>query len=123
MQQLYACISWWNGHPSHPSVLAWSRETHESRLRSDQFVGGIITSLLNNNNVTFLDLDTTPPNNTVFLKPVFDYDVTYTVQSPTHLQVFRDATVEDLFPGRATFGCPINTTTNLRDAAHRVLAF
>jgi hypothetical protein len=119
MQQLYACISWWNGHPSHPSVLAWSSKTHESRLRSDQFVGGIITSLLNNNNVTFLDLDTIRlPNNTVFLKPIVErYGVAYTVQSPTHLQVFRDATVEDLFPGRATVGCPMNTTTNLGDAA------
>jgi hypothetical protein len=115
MQQLYACISWWNGHPSHPSVLAWSSKTFESILRSDRFVGGIITSLLNNNNLTILDLDTTPPpNNTVFVKA---RGADYTVQSPTHLQVFRDATVQDLFPGRATFGCPMNTTTSLGDAA------
>jgi hypothetical protein len=40
----------------------------------------------------------------------------YIVESPTHLHVFRDATVQDLFPGRATFGCPINTTTSLGDA-------
>jgi hypothetical protein len=113
MQQLYACISWWNGHPSHPSVLALSSKTHESNLRSDQFVGGIITSLLNNNNMTFLDLDTTPtPNKTVSPKKRGGY----TVQSAKHLQIFRDATVQDLFPGRATFGCPMNPTTNLGDA-------
>jgi hypothetical protein len=77
-------------------------------------VGRIITSLLNNNNLTILNLDTTPPpNKTVFVKTDGAH---YTVQSPTHLQVFRDATVQDLFPGRAMFGCPINTTS-LGDAA------
>ena len=33
MQQLYSCISWWNGHSSHPSVLAWSSKTHAELLR------------------------------------------------------------------------------------------
>jgi hypothetical protein len=122
MEQLYACISWWNGHPSHPSVLAWSKKMHESILRSNRFVGGIITSLLNNNNLTILNLDTTPPpnKNMVFVKAgktVWAGGAAYTVQSPTHLQVFRDTTVQDLFPGRETFGCPMNATTSLGDAA------
>jgi hypothetical protein len=61
MQHLYSCISWWNGHPSHPSVLAWSSKTHGKQLRSDRFVGGRIKSLVNNNNVTFLEtLDQLP---------------------------------------------------------------
>jgi hypothetical protein len=115
MQQLYSCISWWNGHPSHPSVLAWSSKTHGKRLRSDRFVGGIIKSLVNNYNVTFLDLDTRPaPNNTVSPTPS---PAAYTAQSPTHLNVFRDATVQDLFPGRATCGCPTNTTTTRENVA------
>jgi hypothetical protein len=138
MQQLYACISFWNGHPSHPSVLAWSSKNHSRPLRSDKFVSGIITSLVNNNNVTFLNLDTTPaPNNTVSPKPhsdiFFGYNVQsptqlqvfrdvfgYNVQSPTHLQVFRDATVQDLFPGRITSGCPANTTTLGEAASPRI---
>jgi hypothetical protein len=86
-------------------------------------VGGIITSLLNNNNLTFLDLDTPPPlNNTtpppkkkVFVKA---QGAVCTVQSPTHLQVFRDATVQNFFPGRVTSACPMNTAiASLRDAA------
>jgi hypothetical protein len=119
MQQLYACISWWNGHLAQQSVLAWSSKTHESMLRSNNFVGGIITFLLNNNNVTFLDLDTRPrPKNMTFLQnPVGGGAGGYFVESPTYLQVFRDATVQDLFPGRATFGCPMNSTTSLGDTA------
>jgi hypothetical protein len=118
MQQLYSCISWWNGHPSHPSVLAWSSKVHEEQLRSDRFVGGIIKSLANNHNVTFLDLDTRPaPNNTVSLKPSSVSNFGYIVQSPTHLHEFRDATVQDLFPGRVRLGCPTNTTTNRGDSA------
>jgi hypothetical protein len=114
MQQLYSCISWWNGHPSHPSVLAWSSKKHGKQLRSDRFVGGIIKSLVNNKNVTFLDLDTRPaPNNTVSKKPSSVPFLGYTVKSPTHLRAFRDATVQDLFPGRVTPGCPTKNTTNL----------
>jgi hypothetical protein len=115
MQQLYACISWWNGHPSQPSVLAWSRTEQETKLRSKRFVAGIITSLVNNNNLTFLDLDTTPrPENTVFAQGMDGY----VVESPTHLQVFGDATVQDLFPGRARTGCVMTaSTTSLGDLA------
>jgi hypothetical protein len=117
MQQLYSCISWWNGHPSQPSVLAWSSKTHKKRLRSDRFVGEIIKYLVHNNNVTFLDVADTrrpAPNNTVSRKPP---NQGYIVQSPTHLHAFRDATVQDLFPGRTTFGCPTHTATNRGDAS------
>jgi hypothetical protein len=118
MQQIYPCISWWqavsdrfgNSSPQHQPVLSMPQVVADAFQRGpNHFTRGILEYLQQIFHVTIrIEEDGAVNKNAVQPNPSFSSTSTkqaYTMQSPKHMQVFRDGVVQHLFPNRAANSC------------------